>query len=343
MISRPKFRFAMVGAGAIAQTYAQAFRASHKAELVGVADVRGEAAAAIAKMLDCPSFESYQEMADEVEFDAVIVCTPPLTHPDICTWFLERGTHVLCEKPLAIDSKSAREMLACAKREGVTLTMASKFRYVEDVIRAKSIVTSGILGEIMLFENTFAGHVDMSGRWNSNPKLSGGGVLIDNGTHSLDIMRYFLGPVAELQVVEGKRVQNLPVEDTVRVFVRTASNVMGSIDLSWSMNKEQPTYLNIYGSHGTILVGWKESKYRRSSDDEWIVFGKGYNKVQAFSSQLENFVGAIRGEEALLIKPEDAMASVEVIETAYEALWRSSWQPVGSVSQTDGQPIEQLT
>ncbi|MGZ0165814.1 MAG: Gfo/Idh/MocA family protein, partial [Planctomycetales bacterium] len=165
-------------------------------------------------------------------------------------------------------------------------------------------------------------------RWNSNPEISGGGVLIDNGTHSVDIIRYFLGPVAEVQVVEGRRIQQLDVEDTVRMFVRTNEGVMGSIDLSWSMNKEQPYYLSIYGSHGTVLVGWKESKYRRSNDTDWVQFGEGYNKFQAFRGQIENFTRAIRGEDKLLVSPEDALASVEVIETAYDSLHHSVWQPV---------------
>jgi predicted dehydrogenase len=197
------------------------------------------------------------------------------------------------------------------------------------VIRAKSIVSSGILGEIILFENAFTSRVDMSKRWNSDPRISGGGVLIDNGSHSVDIMRYFLGPLAEVQVVEGKRVQGLPVEDTVRIFVRSTSGVMGSIDLSWSINKELDSYVNIYGSRGTISVGWKESKFRQSSSPDWIVFGKGYNKVQAFRSQIDNFCKAIRGEEALLITAEDALASVEVIEAAYAALRQHPWIPVG--------------
>jgi predicted dehydrogenase len=125
------------------------------------------------------------------------------------------------QKPLAIDSKSATEMFDVAVQNKVKLTVATKFRYAADVIRAKSIVSSGILGDVILFENCFTGHVDMSQRWNSNPEISGGGVLIDNGTHSVDIIRYFLGPVAEVQVVEGRRIQQLDVEDTVRMFVRT--------------------------------------------------------------------------------------------------------------------------
>jgi predicted dehydrogenase len=210
----------------------------------------------------------------------------------------------------------------------VTLTMATKFRYVEDVVRAKSIVTSGILGEIVLFENAFTSRVDMSSRWNSDPAISGGGVLIDNGTHSVDLMRYFLGPLADVQVVEGKRSQGLAVEETVHIFVRSTRGVMGAIDLSWSINKELDSFLNIYGTQGAVTVGWKESKYRKSSSSDWVVFGKGYDKVEAFRNQINNFSRAIAGEESLLVTPEDALASVEVVEAAYAALRENRWTTV---------------
>jgi predicted dehydrogenase len=114
------------------------------------------------------------------------------------------------------------------------------------------------------------------------------------------------------------------------MFVRSRSGVMGTIDLSWSLNKEQPSYISIYGSYGTVLVGWKESKYRRSTDDNWIVFGRGYDKIEAFRRQIDNFARAIQGEEPLLITHRDALASVEVIETGYEALWRNGWLPIGA-------------
>jgi predicted dehydrogenase len=321
--------FGMVGAGAIAQAYAQAFAACDAARLAAVADVRAEAARALAEGVGCQHYDSYEAMAENVALDAVVVCTPPVTHPEICVSFLERHVHVLCEKPLSIDVESAKLMLNAARKIGVKLTMASKFRYVEDVARAKSIVTSGILGEIVLFENAFTARVDMSSRWNATPAISGGGVLIDNGTHAVDLMRYFLGPLAEVQVVEGKRTQGLGVEDTVRIFVRSVSGVMGNIDLSWSIDKELDNYIKIYGSHGTVSVGWKESKYRQSSSREWVVFGHGYDKVQAFRRQLANFARAIRGEETLVITPEDALASVEVIEAAYAALHRNYWTTVG--------------
>lgn len=324
-----KLKYGIVGAGSIAQAYAQAFEKCETACVVAIADVRLDAASALAdRFANCRAFASHEEMSDATALDAVVICTPPITHEEICLHFLKHKIHVLCEKPLSVGVDSARRMLETAQAEGVLLTMASKFRYVEDVARAKSIVESGILGEIILFENAFTSRVDMASRWNSDPLVSGGGVLIDNGTHSVDLTRYFLGPLADVQVVEGKRSQGLAVEETVRVSVKSVNGVMGSIDLSWSIDKELDSYINIYGSRGTIRVGWRESKYRPSSSRDWVVFGKGYDKVQAFVSQLDNFSRAINGAEPLRITAADALASVEVIEAAYAALRRSQWTAI---------------
>jgi predicted dehydrogenase len=325
-----KMRLGLIGAGGIAQTYVQALAQSETAELAAVADVRLEAAEALAERAGIRAFAAMDDMLDEVDCEGAIVCTPPVTHPEICCELLARGVHVLCEKPLAIGPDEARAMLAAAEQATAQLTMASKFRHARDVVEAKSIVASGVIGDVILFENAFTSRVEMKSRWNSDPTISGGGVLVDNGTHSVDILRYFLGPLVEVQVVEGRRVQDIPVEDTVRVFVKSAAGVMGSIDLSWSLNKELPYYISIYGSAGTLHVGWKESRYRRAADAEWTVFGGGYDKVQAFRGQLDNFVRSIRGLEAPLITLADALASVEVIDAAYEALWRTTWAPVST-------------
>lgn len=321
-------RFGMIGAGRIAQAYAQAFAVCDNVRLVAVADVCTVAGQHLAQAMGCECYDSYQDMCDDSALDAVVVCTPPATHPEICLHVVQHAIHVLCEKPLSIDLESARLMVNTAREAGVYLTMASKFRYVEDVIRARNIVMSGILGDIILFENAFTSRVDMGSRWNADPAISGGGVLIDNGTHAVDLMRYFLGPLADVQVVEGKRSQGLAVEETVRIFVRSTSGVMGSIDLSWSMDKELDSYINVYGSRGTVSVGWKESKYHQSSCSDWVIFGHGYDKVEAFRRQIENFAGAIRGEETLRITPEDAIASVEVIEATYAALQKNPWTTV---------------
>ena len=100
---------------------------------------------------------------------------------------------------------------------------------------------------------------------------------------------------------------------------------MGSIDLSWSIDKEQDSYISMYGSHGMVHVGWAASRYRQLTSPDWIVFGRGYDKIAAFSSQLMNFCNHIRHHEPLLITPQDALASVEVIQAAYQSLHKGQW------------------
>lgn len=322
----PRIRVGLIGAGRIAQSYIQAFENVTNARLVAIADVRGDVAEGFAERAKCRAFDSHERLAAAIDVDAVIICTPPVTHAGIAQYFLERKVHVLCEKPLSTDVSSAKLMCATAQANGVKLTMASKFRYAEDVVRARQMVTSGMLGDIVHFENVFSAYVDMTNRWNAVPTISGGGVLIDNGTHSVDLMRYFLGPLAEVYVVEGLRIQNLPVEETVHMVVRTETGVTGSIDLSWTLNKDTETYLNIYGSRGTICVGWKQSRFREAGTSEWVVIGNGYDKIQAFRSQIENFARGVKGEEPLVIGPEDAIASVAIIERAYRSLKRNRLQ-----------------
>lgn len=324
-------RFGLVGAGRIADAYAQALEGMAGIRVAGIADVRPEAARALAGRLGCRSFGSHEEMSAACPLDAVLVCAPPATHMEISRHFLRRRVHVLCEKPLSIDLRSARLMAYEARQSGAILSLASKFRHVEDVVRARHLMESGAIGEIVLAENAFTSQVDMSARWNSDPAVSGGGVLIDNGAHSVDLMRLFLGPLVDVQIVEGPRSQGLAVEETVRLFVRNVDGALGSIELSWSLGKEADSYLTLYGTEGVIIVGWKESRYRSAANAEWVSFGTGYDKVQAFRSQIESFARAIRGENALRIGIEDALASVEVIEAAYRALHGSQWTAVATV------------
>jgi predicted dehydrogenase len=337
-----KLKFALIGTGGIAQTYAQAFQTSKSCELVAVADVRKDSADAFAEPFGAKSFKDYKTLAENSSVDAVIIATPPNSHPEIAMYFMKRGVHVLCEKPLCLSSSEAREMIECAETTGVKFTMASKFRYVEDVIKAKSLVASGLLGEVAQFENAFTAKVDMSKRWNSNKDIAGGGVLIDNGTHSVDIIRYFLGAIDEILALETSGTQNLSVDENVKLLAKTKSGVAASVDLTWGINKELPNFISVYGTNGTLHVGWRESKYKLNSNPDWTIIGKGYDKVQAFRSKIENFAGAILGTEELLIKPEDALASVEAIEAAYRSLNKNLWTRVeNSQSVSDAQQTKQ--
>jgi predicted dehydrogenase len=324
-----KLKFGLIGAGGIAQAYAQAFDKSICCELAAVADIRLDAAAALAESAGASSYGDYKSLAEsEADLDAIIVATPPVSHPEIACYFMERGIPVLCEKPLCLTVSDAERMIATAEKAGVLFTMASKFRYCDDVIKAKGIVTSGTLGEILQFENAFTAKVDMSQRWNSDARMSGGGVLIDNGTHSVDIIRYFLGGIDSVLAVDAGGTQRLSVEENVKMFAKTKLGATASVDLTWGINKELPNFISIYGSNGTLHVGWRESKYKVNSNADWTVFGTGYDKVESFQGKIDNFAHALAGKEELFIKPADALASVQVIDAAYRSLNQNLWQPV---------------
>jgi predicted dehydrogenase len=121
--------------------------------------------------------------------------------------------------------------------------------------------------------------VDTSRGWNSDRRISGGGVFIDNGTHSVDIMRCFIGPLATIHVIEGPSIQCLPADETVHVNARSEQGAVGRMDLSWSINMQSDDYIAIYGSRGTLRVGWKASLYRQAGSSGWIQFENGYDKA----------------------------------------------------------------
>jgi predicted dehydrogenase len=321
-------RIGIVGAGAIAQAYLNVLNGSDFATVSAIADVRADAVKAAAEIARCQGFTSYQEMAENAELDAVIICTPPDTHPEIAVFFLNRGVAVLCEKPWAISIEGAQEIAAAGQRNARLVTMASKFRYVEDVIRLRSIIASGLLGHVLLVENAFVAPVDMSSRWNSQPGVSGGGVVIDNGTHSIDILRYLLGPIREILAVPSTCTDGLKVEDNASLFCRTNDGVEARVDLSWTFDKQLSNFISVFGTHGTAHVGWRESRYKQRSSSDWIIFGSGYDKIAAFRNNVRNFCGALDGTEMPLISASDALASVHVIQAAYASAENKRWETV---------------
>lgn len=324
-----KFRVAVIGTGRIAQTHLQACRAVENVEVCAVADTDAEVARAAAEAAGCKAYPGHAPLlAAEKKLDAAIVCTPPAFHAAIVKDCFAAGLHVLVEKPVAVSSAEVRAMLAAANAAGRVLMMASKFRYTEDMIAARALIRSGILGTVVEIENAFASWLDVTKRWNADPAVSGGGVLIDNGTHSVDITRYLVGPITEILAWRGRQVQPIPVEDTAHLALRTADGVSGHLDLSWSVTKERETYVEVYGTEGTLSVGWRGSRYRQNRAPQWVPFGKGYDKLASFAAQLRNFVGTARGQEAPLITGEDALASVLAIETATATFKTGAWQKV---------------
>lgn len=328
-MSSKKIKVAVIGCGLISHSHIQACNSLEDAEIAAIVDNNAEVVTDVAKKYSLSKhYTNHIDLLNNESFNAAIVCTPPVTHAPIVLDLINKGINILCEKPFTITLKDAKQMEKAANDKGVLLMMASKFRFVEDVVKAHDIIASGILGNIILYENVFCSKVNMIGRWNSIRKISGGGVLIDNGSHAVDVASYLVGEIVSVQTQHGKQAQPIEVEDTSRFYIQTKTGVLGVIDLSWSIHKETDAYISVYGTEGMLMVGWKESRYRQSEKLNWVTFGSGYNKQKAFTKQLQHFVNCLLKRELPLMTCHDAVESVRVIEVAYQSSQSNKWLPV---------------
>jgi predicted dehydrogenase len=320
-------RVVLVGAGGIGAAHAQAAAGLDGVELVAVADVRTDAAESLAEAYGANAVD-VDAATDPELADLAILATPPVTHPDLACALLHAGVAVMCEKPLTIDMDGARRLAACAEQSGSLLTMASKFRFVPDVVRTRSLLEAGSLGRVVKVEVAFAGQVDMTNRWNANPAIAGGGVLIDNGTHGVDVVRYLRGAITEVLVADAPRGQALSVEDSVVMLMRTFTGELAQVDVTWSYRRPAPTFVTVLGTEGTVEVGWRGSKLHANASPGPTEFGTGYDKVGSLRANLANVADAMRGVDVLRVRLGDALASVAVVDAAYRSMSSGTWEKV---------------
>lgn len=334
---------ALIGAGEIAQAYLDVIRSgATDIDIVAVVEPdapRAAAAVAAAAKVDVLVVANVHQLLDRrdhLALGGVLICSPPITHVPVATAALEAGLSVLCEKPLAPNRPGLSMMVAAAEKSQQLLMVASKFRYVDDVTRAKELISSGELGDIVFFHNTFTSRVAMADRWNSKRDVAGGGVIIDLGTHSVDLARCLLGPIRYVMASQSRHLQNLAVEDTAQVCFRTDSNALGTIDLSWSVDAKSPWYVTVDGTRGSLRLGWQSSELNTGSG--WTAFGKGFDQGIALAHQLKDFADAARSKRAPLTTLADAFASVAVIDAAYRSVDTAAWvrvsEPYGLPERT---------
>jgi predicted dehydrogenase len=317
-----KARLGLIGAGAIGITHAEAAVKGPDVELVAVCDADLGRATDLSGRTGATPYDRVSKMLERERLDGAIVATPPNTHQEIAELAMSRGVHVLCEKPFAPSVDAAQSMIRAAERYGTLITMAAKFRFVPDVRAAREAIASGSLGALLMIENVFTGTVMMANRWNSIPEVAGGGVIMDNGTHAVDLFRFFGGTLEDVSATEYRRYQRLAVEDTAVLFARCKNGAVVSSDLSWSIDKRSAHYLRLFCENATIELGWKRSQIQHQGSSEWELFGNGYSKLDSFIGLQSNFARAITGVEKPEVSVEDALESVIAIDAAYRSLDR---------------------
>lgn len=192
-------QLAIIGLGGISAAHLDAASRSGRIQFIGAADPDAEKRAAFSESTGLPAYDSHLALLADEEvrsgLDGVVVCTPPSIRLEIVSAALASGLGVLIEKPIAHTVDEAQRLVELSQeRPGVPARVAYCHRYAPAIDKIRRTIEAGELGDIVRFENVFAcWHPTMQQHWMSDPKLSGGGSLIDTGSHGLDLFHYLCG------------------------------------------------------------------------------------------------------------------------------------------------------
>lgn len=319
-------RIGLIGLGRAGSVHLQAWQHVADAEVVAVCDPSA-AARKRARELGIRTYSDPAVMLASANLDGVTIATPPADHAELAIASLERGLHVLCEKPLALTTWDALAMLKAASRHHRQLLLATKFRHVPELATARELITTGKLGVPIAFEVSFCSPVDMSKRWNAHRRLAGGGVIIDNGCHAFDIMSYLFGSVTRVQTNLHRPLQKLGVEDGATIQVRAGDGVVGKADVSWSLSTGRNSYVKVHGSRGTVEVGWQETRVKYLGKD-WETIGGAYDKIDAHRRMQTCFVESSKtnGTTEPWISTVECLRTVAAVEAAYRSVHSGGWE-----------------
>jgi predicted dehydrogenase len=252
-------RFGLIGCGAIGKMRAEALQRTPGAELRMVYDVASERCGELASRFGAHAAASLHEVVASGEIDAVIVSTPPNLHREPCEAALSAQKEVLCEKPLAATVEDCQRIVDAARQHGRTLGIGYNYRFYPAIAKAREMIAAGRIGEVN-YVNGFTGHPggpEFTHQWVRNPEITGGGALMDNGTHVADLTLHFLGEVTESQGFTSARVWDFPgTEDNGFVLMRTRDGRIGTLHASWSEWRGYRFRVEICGTQGSIFASY---------------------------------------------------------------------------------------
>jgi UDP-N-acetyl-2-amino-2-deoxyglucuronate dehydrogenase len=307
-----RLRTALIGCGKVGSIHAEALKTLPESEFVAACDVGPGRAEAFAARYDVQPFADVATMFERARPEAVLIATPHPLHAGAAILAAESGIHVLVEKPLAATLADCDAMLAAAKRGGVTLGVISQRRFFEPVQRVKAAIDAGKIGRPVLGVFSMFSWRDpayyRSDPWRGRWDAEGGGVLVNQSPHQLDLLRWFNGDVEE--VVGYWANLNHPeveVDDTAVVSIRFKNGGLGSIVTSLSQRPGLYTKVHVHGSNGAS-VGVET--------DRGATFVAG---VSAIAEPPLNDVWTIPGEEGLLkeFEAEDRAHFARIDATTY--------------------------
>jgi predicted dehydrogenase len=347
-----KLRVALLGYGKVAGLHAQALAGTKDAELAAVCGRNRQRRDEFAAKWRISSRETVEEAVQKDGIDAVIVSVPHPQHRAGALEALEAGCHVLVEKPMALNTADCDAMIAGARKAGKLLSVMSQRRFFPACVRMKEAILAGKIGKPSIAQLTILGWRDAayyaSDPWRGKWSSEGGGILINQAPHQIDLMLWFMGPFAEASGFWGNvNHPYIEVEDTAVAAVKFASGGFGSVLASNSQKPGIYAKVHIHGDAassvgvqtdgGAMFIAGMSTIAEPPLNDLWTIEGEqklldSYRAedeaffktidptIHFFTLQLNDFFGAIIEGTPPLVSAEDGRETVRFIETLYGGL-----------------------
>jgi predicted dehydrogenase len=282
-----------------------------------------------------PTYQNYADMLDAVPLDAVFICTPPSSHIEIASACVRKGCHVFIEKPISLTAEAAKPLVELLKQTGKIGMVGYMMRYAETFSKAREIVRQGVLGRVLACRGAtkVSQNYKVGKGWRYSRKESGGGVLIAQGSHAVDLMCWMIGTPLSVNL-RSNSFYSGTVEDFVQALFSWKSGIIGSLDSSWSVDGHRMmlTSLEMTCENGTLAVdddtvrlflrkasgtypeGWTSmSKPELANGHAADIGGALYTK------QDEAFIHAARGHGEIESDVRSAQSVQHVIDCLYKS------------------------
>ncbi len=350
-------RTAVVGCGKVGHFHARAWRQIAGCELAACWNRTLPRAEEFAAQYGIRPYDDLEKMVKENGIQAASVCTPHMNHAEVAACLARMGVHIIVEKPLAVSLADCDLMIAAAREGGATAATISQRRFYEPAQRVKRAISDGKLGRPILGTVNMLGWRSMeyyrSDPWRGSWALEGGGVLVNQAVHQLDLLLWFMGEVDSVfGFWDTLNHPELEVEDTAAAVIRFRSGAIGNICVSNSQNPALFGNVRVHGYNGAsvgvqtdggaMFIAGVSGVAEPPVNDLWTVEGESEllsayqeadrkaflaaDDVHYFRLQLEDFAAAIREGRSPLVTLEDGRRAVELFQGIYR-------------SQREGRPV----
>ena len=326
-MTKKVFKVGIVGCGLIGKKRAKALAPNGK--LIACTDINPLQAQSLSKVTGARIYPSWRELVSLKEIEVVIVATNHDSLALITKVAAENGKHVLVEKPGAKNISEIDSVISIAKKNKVKIHVGFNHRFHNSLLKARELIDSGEIGDLMFLRGRYGhgGRVGYEREWRADPKLSGGGEIIDQGAHLIDLSRWFLGDINNIQGFACNYFWNMPVEDNGFMMLKTLKNKVAFLQASCTEWKNLFSF-EIYGKLGKIDLSGLGGSYGL----EKITLYKMLPEMgppetitweypmadRSWETEISNFFEKIYLDQDPTISLIDARAVLVVIENIYK-------------------------